>query len=749
MAGGTSNFGEAVEPDALQHPKSKLVAHHLLDGRARYARLTASHRNGAGVETIVLDLDIEVPQAPANAIKPVEPVAIQFHPEDRRTPDVRALREDFPRVPHLNLISEDYPKSLCLYDQPWSDLKLRWTAASFIERIREWMALTARGELHGSDQPLEPILMDWEYRLVLPTGVVRDAPEGAPIRLYVDLVSEGLRDGVLVARGLNQPRPANASAKFVATLLECQPQEHGVIHRAPLTLEDLHALASAAGLDLKARLQETLKGWRDQRDLQDARLIILLWLPKTRSSGAAVEDSDLWAFASHSPIHELGAKLNAWASDGKHNVPLLGDPHPIGPCDTVVLSVLNPHWTLTQGSAARSNGLAPGEQSPFIAIGAGALGSQVLMNLARCGFGKWTIIDDDRLLPHNLARHALDGFAIGFPKAAALSQQMRFIRDSEPGPAAIIADFLEPGDKAAAIDAAIAVAAAILDLSASVPVARALARSTTSRARRISLFLNPSGTDLVMLAEDEARTTTLDHLEHQFYRALLTEPSLAHHFGRDAARLRYAQSCRDVSSTLPHHLAALHAAIGSKAVRDTVEAPAAAIKIWHADSDLQVSLLSVPTSPMIEHSVGGWTVCTDQVLLSKILGLRESKLPNETGGVLIGSFDLERRIVYLVDTIPSPPDSEEWPTLYIRGSAGLANEVRAVSERTAGMLQYVGEWHSHPRHVPPLPSPDDCKVFAWLTELMDRDGFPAIMLIAGDDRQSIFVGKMIQGSEPL
>lgn len=116
-----------------------------------------------------------------------------------------------------------------------------------------------------------------------------------------------------------------------------------------------------------------------------------------------------------------------------------------------------------------------------------------------------------------------------------------------------------------------------------------------------------------------------------------------------------------------------------------------------ADTELAVRSIVVPVHPTIEWTLGGWTLCTDDAFLTKIRSLRRSKLPNETGGVLIGSFDLERRIIYLVDTIPSPPDSKEWPTLYIRGSSGLSREVKRIGERTAGMLQYIGEWHSHPR----------------------------------------------------
>lgn len=107
---------------------------------------------------------------------------------------------------------------------------------------------------------------------------------------------------------------------------------------------------------------------------------------------------------------------------------------------------------------------------------------------------------------------------------------------------------------------------------------------------------------------------------------------------------------------------------------------------------------------MLECRIFDWQVKLDVAIADRLQALRESKLPNETGGVLIGSFDLERRIAYVIDTIPSPPDSEEWPTLYIRGSKGLRHQVEKIVQKTDGALQYVGEWHSHPAGCSTLPS---------------------------------------------
>ena len=124
----------------------------------------------------------------------------------------------------------------------------------------------------------------------------------------------------------------------------------------------------------------------------------------------------------------------------------------------------------------------------------------------------------------------------------------------------------------------------------------------------------------------------------------------------------------------------------------------------------------------------------DDVLVDRVACLRAASLPNETGGVLIGTHDLSRRIVYVVDVVPSPPDSEEWPTLYIRGAEGLKDEVMSISDSTAGSLGYVGEWHTHPDGAGILPSADDRKVFAWVSEHLVPDGYPPLIAIVGQDR---------------
>ena len=70
-----------------------------------------------------------------------------------------------------------------------------------------------------------------------------------------------------------------------------------------------------------------------------------------------------------------------------------------------------------------------------------------------------------------------------------------------------------------------------------------------------------------------------------------------------------------------------------------------------------------------------------------------------------------------------------------------------VEKITAGNLQYVGEWHSHPQGLGCDPSKDDHQAFLWLTDIMSADEVPPLMLIAGDqDQYGFYLGQMKTGS---
>ena len=743
--------GDLIRADELRIAKARDLALKMEAEHIAFAKLVECRKNGQA-ETVVLDVDVEVPQVRQHPIRSSERIAATFFDSDNVLPIVHALRSDFPQVPHLNLHIEEFPRNLCLYDERYEEISRRWTSARFVHRIREWLALTARGQLHQEDQPLEQILIDYVGHLVLPHSLL-DA-EGKAQPLFVANIRPVDNEKLfLIAQSQS---PDNRALDIVASVHRCPPQTHGVIHRRPTNLADLAVLVRGAGLDILAELRERLRNWLDKnKAVLDSRILLVIRFPKKRKDDGVVEAVDTWAFflgdaakegelVGDLRIRDLGVRIGLWDTQD-NQVGLLLSPDTSKSGDNVGLDVLNVSFELTRSMAAKLNGNTAVDNVRIVSVGAGALGSQTALNLARSGFGTWTIIDHDRLMPHNIARHTLSGVFIGSNKAEAIAFVANTIVSDAELFSSLSVDVLSPGKQNEDVRTAFRNAEVILDMSTSLAVARKIACDVVSDARRISLFMTPSGHDLVLLAEDKNRTAPLDALEMQYYRAVANNQALAEHLQTSGQRSRYGQSCRDITSTLPQNLVGLHAAIGARAIRNAIADPGATVAIWRADDCGNVRRVDVTPAAVIHHRTQSWTVVTDEGLMEKLSTLREDRLPNETGGVLLGSFDLARMILYIVDALPSPPDSEEWPTLYIRGRKGLCQAVESLEEKTHGMLEYIGEWHSHPQGTRTAASCDDLMVFAWLTELMQADGLPAVMMIVGDyDRTSCYVGEIMQ-----
>jgi hypothetical protein len=745
--------GRPAAIDDLMVPKARDLARLLEAASIEFATLVSCAVND-GSDVVVFDVEIELPQLRVHPIERRERIAACFVRDDEEMPDALALRSDFPTVPHLNLRLHEVPKSLCLFEQPYRELKRQWTAPRFVERVRTWLALTAKGKLHGDDQPLEPLLWGRDGDIVLPSTVFQD---DQPVQRRLSIAATNLETGhYFLLADYEDDSTRTERGLFVPIVLSCPPQPHGIIRFRPDTMESLASLTQSAGLDLLGELRQRLAALKSQlpnspkasREFLNSRLILLIWFPKLRNADSEPEAGDVWAFLTTSKVRDVGVDIGRWGLiDGDVGHEMTPPAGRTG--GNIQLSLLNPLFRLSRNRAAILNDATTSDIA-IAAVGQGAIGSNVAMNSARAGYGRWTLIDHDRLYPHNVARHVLPGSTIGWLKAQAIAYEANSLTDQEPAFSWLPVDILKPGDKSTELAAVFANADAIVDMTASVSAARHLAHEVVSRARRLSLFLNPSGHDLVLLGEDKARSIPLDALEMQYYRALVRSSDLQGHFTAPSDRHRFGQSCRDVASRIPQDLVALHGGIGSRAIRSALASDNAQISVWRADQHLAVRQTTIDVSPVTHHRFADWTVQFDGQFIGRLHEARQSKLPNETGGVLIGSIDMERRFVYLVDTIPSPPDSQEWPTLYIRGARGLKPQVEQIVAATDGALHYVGEWHSHPKGYTTAPSTDDMQVFSWLTELMDRDGFPALMMIVGDvGHVSCFLGIMASAENLL
>ncbi len=728
--------GKRVKICALRVPKARQFALYLRSlGCSGYAWFTAAFQQAnPPAETVAFVVTPERPQRLTHPIKREEAIAVTFNPEDDTQPEVVSLRPDFPEAPHLNLRASPVPKSLCLYDQPYEDVRLTWNPAEFLDRIHFWLSKTASGSLHGADQPLEPLIAANGLRLILPADFDTLAPSQNPKPFCLFRVETA--GGQITLRAAWQPEGQRTDS--VAAVFWCPPMQHGVIKQEPANLQQLQILGSDAGLDIVDELRKTLRAWfldKPAKDILQAKVVLVLVLPKTRHAGGKVESFETRAFLTRGvTVGELGRRLGLFDQHGPATGMLLGkgsiSDRELQAVEICILQVVN---ALSPVRAAALNGVKPCPMR-IVAVGMGALGSQVYNNLVRAGYGRWTLIDNDVLLPHNCARHFLGDWAVGTNKAQTMAQAGQLTLNDSGAAQYIPADVLRPGEHKDSLTKALQEAELILDLSASIAVSRHLAKCRTS-GRVFSAFLTPNGEGLVVAAEDKARKTPLDWLEMLHYRQILNEPALADSLQPADGRVRYGNSCRDVSAELGQDDTAMWAAIASKSIKQLQRSDSAALRIYRADERGITSLVSPQVTRPETLRLGDWTIQLDSWLREKLARLRESRLPNETGGVLLGAFDTYYQMCWVIDALPSPPDSFEWPTCYIRGCEGLRAKIEDARRLTLGQVSYVGEWHSHPPGVATRPSAEDLRAYRWVCERMQPEALPGLMMIVGNSAE--------------
>lgn len=731
-------FGHEVKkPDdlepALARQLATLAAKSALPGIALTGLRQSPETGYAGV---CLDVEVERPQDLAHSIRAIESIAVLF-PLDGRQPSILALREDFPETPHQNLSPLGGPCSLCIDDRPWPEARLTVTGYDIARRVQLWLSKAARGELHDPTQPPDPVFFDSPLNLVVPGSIMVETTEPVGLDGWVRQDNESL----ILTR---ETQPSGMPPAFTILVFRAHPQRMTRLRHAPHTLATLNSELEHGGIRLYDQLEMSLKAWAglETADIRrlSSRLAVLIVFPVTAGQQPGV--NDVRAFITFETAGEIGVALGVLCRNDSQ----VGDKRayiaaiPAGSPTNADLPVApaNVHFALNRDLAAAITGRVNSDRRCAVIVGAGSLGSQLSLNLAREGAFLWAVVDDDHLLPHNLVRHALFAEDIGAPKAGALAQKLAGVL-GEPV-AAIQSNVLHPDeDTTQALSTALTEANVIIDASASVAVSRHLSDLPEVNARRISVFFNPAGTSVVLLAEDTARSITLRDLEAQYYRVVSSDPALSDHLGVEGQGIRYSGSCRALTNRIPATNAALLSALAARGTAQALETDKATISIWTLAENGEVHLAQREGASVTQTQLCDWKVAYDAGLLQDLRVLRGAKLPKETGGVLLGIVDMGRKTAYVARALPEPEDSRASETAFERGIVSLQEQVSDAVTATMHQLRYIGEWHSHPDGASTTPSYTDIAQLAWLGEELENEGLPGLMAIVGTNGSISFV----------
>lgn len=672
-----------------------------------------------------LELDFEViglPQHRLVAVRNIEPITIYI--SNMETLPVVFVRDDFPTVPHLNIHEDNVKKSLCYSDLSYHEIQHKLNGRFLLTCIENWFLKTSMNQLHQTDQPLEPFF-PYVNNVIIWNGQL-----GNP---YFDkYIIENREFGKLMYR-------SDDGEYYAVFYLPAPSDFSNLIHNMPRTLLDLlYSFKNRETIivwlrDILSiiRLPKQYDAYFNQsrNKILACKVLINIAIPKQRAKEDPIEAYDLRSFVTDKTLKDILISYGLSLAGSK--IEQSGRPGENGA--DIAIYPFNVHLVQSKNECKHANLIndADGKEQ-ILLVGAGAIGSHILNNFLRSGYGKWTIIDNDYFWPHNIARHILTSDDIGYTKVESLEKLSHLIQ-SDSDLTAIVTDVFS---KNPSVQMAFSQADIILDASASIAVERYLALDIQSNARRISCFLNPQGTATIMLIESADRTARLDLLEMQYYRELLINEKYSDHMSLPET-MAYSGTCRSISSRISQDNISLSAALCSKALKLHTNQANGEVIIWTHAHD-SVEKMSLVSDKWIAYKCNDWQVELSATLLDEMRSDRVRALPNETGGVLIGAYDIARRRVYIVYQVKAPEDSISSPTSFIRGCANLPDCLKYIYQTTLDNLTYIGEWHSHPSDDT-RKSMDDMKLHEAIIDYNRENCLPGCMMILGTNSLSIFI----------
>jgi hypothetical protein len=706
------------------------------------------------------DLDVDLPsRGPVDGldIRDTEPVAFLFHRSDsaQRAPEVRSDRLDFPatRLPHLNPTPSGHPPSLCLHRGSLDDWFAEHGVEDLVERVQSWYRDAARGRLMREGDFFE------HTRLVAPFGaMIFSAKEldahararwsqdgGAPghdlavvklstmpethmgwagqVAVQFDWLTyglPGLTTTELLSRWNRLASQVQDLPKMTVAVVAWSSAEPIATYfgNVPRTYAELVEFARTIVIDLHS----VLKIYQDNDAHKLAAIPIVLGIRRPRPLIGRDTDIEWLNFvlvASDEDCEEDGApKLGAGVLALSHRDPL------------------------TVAFARDLSGVEAPAPTRVI-FGCGALGSKIGMHLARSGRLPRHLVDHAALNPHHLVRHGLTSGHVGKNKAVALRDEML--------------DLFAHGGDSVAIDAHVgSVLDALrtpamtegtheyLDATASPSVLHTLSMADGLRSSAIvrRAEIADMGRLGILSTEGPERNPRLDDLQFALFDEARRNAHVADWLGRHREEIEHLRGpaleeiglgigCGSTTMRLRDDIVGLHAASFAYAL-DVTPDSSGEILLTHVGMEsfaMTTSRISVPPVEVVRATgESGWHVRIARVAIERMEALLRAGRRSERGGLLVGSVHRKRRTIYVVDALPPSADSKGSPRGFTRGVGDYPQVLADIDAKTAHLIGYVGEWHTHP-HGSTEPSDVDHVTVKELVASLRPARLPAHILI--------------------
>jgi hypothetical protein len=656
-------------------------------------------------------------------IREEEPIILVF-PRNHypyQGPRVYSNRRDFPRnqLPHLNPVYPFLPISFCLYRGNFNDWMAEHNIADVVALTQQWLSDAARNRLippgdgweamrideaigiaiYPPEQVESYIQQQWNLTngkdgfAILHCRLRSDKSPDAMTKRYgisvelLDFVEAKKADKVVKdILELNRSSSPNLFERHLLGILIWPTADHicdSYFANIPRNLEELFQWEATRGMPLARAIQVYV---RNRYRLID---VIPIMLGVRRPFNLIGRTSDIELINLFVLLHKTLINNNTWDKDAK-----------IFP-----LSHRTPLTTAMAREISRSQGL---ESQKFLICGCGAVGSKLVLQLARSGCTNLTLVDDDELSPHNLVRHALLGNSVGRNKAVALRDEITAMFREKLHVQAIEGNGINTllADKKKLRDHTL-----LIDTTASTAFLRAVIDlKLPDEMRVIRAELAHEGQIGVLGIEGSHRNPRLDDVYAHLFDLACENANLSHWLQKEqiAARneLRFEEvaigiGCHTDTMRLADDVISFHAAYFSRGFTSRASEPSdegyLQVSFLDAENDISSLKIEVPKFLVIHpHTAPDWEVRITEGARQTIDELVRQAGQNETGGVLIGRMNPIRKTIHVTKALPPPPDSQSTPYMFVRGIQDVWDSVREITSTTGNFIYYVGEWHSHP-----------------------------------------------------
>ena len=365
------------------------------------------------------------------------------------------------------------------------------------------------------------------------------------------------------------------------------------------------------------------------------------------------------------------------------------------------------------------------EKASIAILGCGALGSKVSMKLARMGYLEQKIYDSDIILPHNLVRHVIDNsFAVGLNKAKVQAEIIKSMFGYTVNVEGVSDDSFSICEN---IDNRI-----VVDCTAS---NRNLYWSCFTEIIKMPIVRSEifkQGKLGATFIEGKHRTPDVFDLRVELWYQAIEERIIQQWLQQDIDRgneeFNIGFGCSSDTMVLDDATISNHASIVPHVINKYYSSEFGIIALNYFEKDnLENNFVKIIEVKKMQKYVtsDGWDIRISERVFEQINQYIGDN--RENTGIWIGNIDYKLKRMIIVDTYIADDNQRNYGSV-TGGMNGVEKKIKDVQKCTNGLIDYIGEWHTHPNGVA-VPSDKDRKAF----DSIDDAHKPFLMTIFAND----------------